>query len=65
MEFYADSFKDMAEQSKTHGMKMFQAGDKDHLIAMQKMQELFKSSETMAKWMESKRKEFDSLPDND
>ena len=33
-EFHANSFEEMAELSKKHGMEMFQKGDKDHLEAM-------------------------------
>ena len=63
MEFQAETFEDMAEQSKKHGMAMYQAGDVEHLEAMNKMQELMKSPGAMAKWFENKRKEFETLPD--
>lgn len=45
-------------------MEMFQIGDEEHLIAMNKMQEQMKSPNKMKEWFESKRKEFDSLPDD-
>ena len=64
MEFQAETFEDMAEQSKKHGMAMYQAGDVEHLEAMNKMQELMKSPGAMAKWIENKRKEFETLPDS-
>lgn len=64
MEFQAETFEDMAEQSKKHGMAMYQAGDVEHLEAMNKMQELMKSPGAMAKWFENKRKEFETLPDS-
>ncbi|MCK0188552.1 DUF1059 domain-containing protein [Arenibacter sp. F20364] len=64
MKFHANSFEEIAEQSKKHGMEMFQAGDKAHLAAMNKMQELMKSQDAMTKWFNDKRKEFDSLPDS-
>jgi len=41
-EFHADTFEEMAEQSKKHGMEMFQKKDSAHLKAMDKMQELSK-----------------------
>ncbi len=63
LEFHAATFEEMAELSKKHGMEMFQKGDKEHLEAMNKMQELMKSLEAMNKWFQSKRKEFDTLPD--
>lgn len=62
VEFEANSFEEIAEMSKKHGMEMFQKGDKPHLEAMQKMKELMKTPEAMQKWMNEKRKEFDGLP---
>lgn len=64
LKFHANTFEEMAEQSKQHGMEMFQKGDGAHLKAMSKMQELMKSPEAMNTWMEGKRKEFDALPEN-
>jgi len=63
-EFHANTFEEMAEMSKKHGMEMFQTGDKDHLEAMNKMEELMKSPNAMNEWFENKRKEFDKLPKN-
>ncbi len=62
--FRADSFEEIAEMSKEHGMDMFQKQDEAHLNAMSKMQELMSSPEEMEKWFESKRKEFDVLPNS-
>lgn len=63
-EFHANTFEEMAQMSKKHGMDMFQSGDGAHLQAMNKMQELMKTPEAMQEWFSSKRKEFDALPDN-
>ena len=63
-EFYANSFEEMAELSKKHGIEMFQKGDKDHLEAMNEMKELMKTPDAMKTWFETKRKEFDALPEN-
>ena len=60
-EFTANSFDEISEMSKTHGTKMFQASDKDHLKALANMQELMKNPKTMGEWFENKRKEFDAL----
>ena len=38
-EFHANSFDDIAEMSKKHGMEMFQKKDEAHLKAMNEMQE--------------------------
>lgn len=61
--FSADTFEEMAELSKQHGMEMFKAGDTAHQEAMQKMQELMKSPADMQSWFEGKRKEFEALPE--
>lgn len=63
LEFHAETFEDIAEQSKKHGMEMFQRKDEAHMIAMEKIQELMQSPEKMQKWFESKRKEFEALPE--
>ena len=63
-EFKANSFEEIAELSKAHGMEMFQKQDKDHLEAMSEIQELMKEPEAMAEWFENKRKEFEELPDD-
>ena len=60
-EFHANSFDEIAELSKKHGMEMFQAGDEEHLNAMSEMQELMKSPESMKEWFENKRREFEAL----
>jgi predicted small metal-binding protein len=63
-EFHANSFDEMAAQSKKHGMEMFQKGDQDHLKAMNDMMELMKTTDAMKTWFEGKRKEFEALPEN-
>jgi len=65
MEFHANTFEEMAELSKNHGMEMAQKHDEDHMNAMEKMSELMKNPEAMNKWMEEKKKEFDSLPEDE
>ena len=62
--FQASTFEEIAEMSKQHGMEMFQAGDEAHLKAMNAMQELMKSPESMQAWMADKKREFDSLPED-
>jgi len=61
-EFHADTFEEIAEMSKKHGMEMFQKGDKPHLRAMLEMREQMKSPSDMEAWYDSKRKEFEALP---
>lgn len=66
-EFHANTFEEISEMSRQHGMDMFQKNDKAHLEAMHKMRELMKTedSDAMRNWMKSKRDEFNALPDNE
>lgn len=63
-EFQANSFEEMAQMSKKHGMEMFQINDADHLKAMTEMQSLMQSPEGMNAWFENKRNEFNTLPED-
>lgn len=63
LEFHANTFEEITEMSKKHGMEMFQKNDVPHLNAMNKMQELMKSPEDVKAWFEDKREQFDGLPD--
>ena len=64
LEFHASTFEEIAELSQKHGKEMHQQQDAAHLEAMQKMGELMQSPEEMKNWQDSKRSEFESLPDN-
>ncbi len=64
LEFRASTFEEMAELSKKHGMEMHQKQDSAHLEAMQEMQALMQNPADMEKWYESKRQEFEALPEN-
>jgi predicted small metal-binding protein len=64
LQFHADTFEEMEEQSKKHGMEMFQMGDEDHLKAMKEMKNKMKTPEAMTEWLENKRKEFEALPED-
>lgn len=64
MEFHASTFEEIADMSKKHGMEMFQKGDEEHMKAMNEMKDLMSDPEAMKKWMESKRKEFEALPED-
>ncbi len=59
--FSANTFEEIAELSKQHGMEMFQKQDAAHLQAMEKMQQLMQSPEAMQQWFNNKREEFDGL----
>jgi hypothetical protein len=64
LEFHADTFDEMAELSKKHGMEMHQAQDQGHLQAMQDMRGLMDRPGEMEKWFESKRQEFEALSED-
>ncbi len=64
MEFHANTFEEMAEMSKKHGMEMFQKDDQPHLDAMTQMMTLKSSPNAMQDWFEGKRNEFNALPEN-
>jgi hypothetical protein len=60
-EFSANSFEEIAELSKAHGMEMMAISDAPHLEAMNKMRKLMETPDAMQNWFESKRKEFENL----
>jgi len=62
--FQANTFEEIAELSKQHGMEMFQAQDTQHLEAMGKIQKLMQNPEDMTKWFENKKQEFNSLSED-
>ena len=65
LEFHANTFEEMADLSKNHGMEMFQKQDADHLKVMNEMRELMQDPKSMQKWMEEKQREFELLPENE
>ena len=58
LEFFGDTFEEIANQSKKHGMEMFQQGDKAHIDAMNQMQQLVVAPAEFSAWFESKKEEF-------
>ncbi len=60
--FQANTFEEMAELSKQHGMEMFKLGDEAHLKAMKDMQKLMQTPDAMQTWFTDRKKEFDALP---
>jgi len=63
--FSANSFEEMAELSKQHGMEIFKKQDPAHLEAMQAMQQLMQKPEAMQAWYASKQQEFEAMPESD
>lgn len=62
--FSADTFDEIAMMSQNYGKKMFEKGGEEHLKAMGKMSEIMQNPEAMQNWLDGKRKEFDSLPED-
>ena len=62
--FKAETFEEIAELSKNHGIQMFKNSDEAHKKAMDKMKTLMQDPIAMQKWFEGKRNEFESLPDD-
>jgi hypothetical protein len=60
-EFHAETFDEMAEMSKKHGMEMLARDDQAHIEAMEKMKELMGDPVAMKEWFETVQKTFDSL----
>jgi len=64
VEFHAETFEEMAELSKKHGMEMAEKGDQAHLNAMEDMKKLINNPEAMKEWIEKKHKEYNALPED-
>ena len=62
--FSAETFDEIAEMSKQHGIEMFQQNDADHLEAMNRMRELMQEPAAMQQWFEERKREFESLPED-
>ena len=61
-EFHANTFDEIAEMSKKHGMEMYEKGDEKHIKAMKEMKKLMNDPKVMKEWIKSKQKDFDLLP---
>lgn len=59
-EFTAETFKEIAEMSKEHGIEMLEKKDPDHLQAMQEMQLLIQDPEAMQRWLIERMEIFES-----
>lgn len=63
MEFQAETFEEISEMSKKHGMEMFQKSDQAHLNAMNKMREIGKEPGAFERWFNERKAEFEALPE--
>ena len=64
LEFKANSFEEIADMAKNHGMEMFQKSDPDHMQAMNEMMYRMRNPQEMQTWLENKKKEFEALPED-
>ncbi len=62
--FQANTFEEIVELSKQHGMEMFQSQDPEHLEAMGRIQILMQKPEEMIKWFTNKKEDFNALPED-
>jgi len=62
--FQANTFDEIVNLSKQHGMEMFQIQDEAHLKVMNEMTELMKNPAAMQKWFDGKREEFNNLKED-
>jgi len=60
-EFQAETFEEMADLSRKHGME---TADEAHLGAMEDMKKLMTTPEDMKEWMNNKQKEFEELAED-
>lgn len=63
-QFRAETFDEIAEMSKQHGMEMFQKGDPAHLEAISTMMKLMQDPAAMKEWFDGKKKEFEALSED-
>jgi hypothetical protein len=62
--FHAETFEEMGELAKKHGMEMAEKGDEAHLDVMKKMKEMQNTPGVAEEWMENKKREFEALPED-
>jgi len=62
--FTAETFDEMAELSRAHGMKMFSEGEKAHVTVIEEMITLMNDPGGMQKWVENKKALFAAAPED-
>jgi hypothetical protein len=62
--FSANTFEEMVELSKAHGMEMMQKQDPEHLAVMMQMKSAFETPGAMETYIADKKKAFDATPDD-
>ena len=64
VEFHAETFDEMAEMSKNHGMEMMEQGDRAQIEAMGKMKDSMSDPKAMKEWFESVQNIFENLAED-
>ena len=62
--FTAETFEEMVDLSKLHGMEMFQKQDSAHLAVMNEMKSIMEKPGGMDEYMAKKRREFEAFPED-
>ena len=62
--FSAETFDEMAELSKQHGMQMLQQGDEAHMKIMGELAVMMQTPGALETFMEEKKKMFAAHPDD-
>lgn len=62
--FTANTFEEITELSKQHGMEMFQKQDSEHMEAMQRVMVMMQQPDIMKAFFDAKKKEFDALAED-
>lgn len=64
MDLHANTFEEMGEMAKNHGMEMAEKGDQAHLEVMEKMKEKMNDPKAMEEWMAEKKGVFEALSED-
>jgi hypothetical protein len=62
--FSANTFDELADQSRAHGMEMMAAQDADHMKVIQEAMQIMQDPAKMEAWINEKIALFESLPED-
>lgn len=62
--FSGNTFDELAEQSRDHGMEMLATQDADHMPSIKEAVEIMQDPVKMETWINNKKAEFDALADD-
>ncbi len=62
-QFQAETFEEIANLAKQHGMEMYANSDSEHLKAIEEMMSLKNNPDAMREFMDKKQEEFNRLPE--